>query len=48
MYVTTPYERLMLIPCSFTNIAAATGTYTTTAVKYDLREKGLHCFAPMR
>ena len=34
--------------CGFTNTAAATGTYTTTAVKYDPREIGLQCFAPMR
>ena len=37
MYVTTPDERLMVKPCGFTNTAAATGTYTTTAVKYDPR-----------
>ena len=48
MYVTTPNEKFMVKPCSFTNTAAATGTYTTTAVKYDPREKGLQWFAPMR
>ena len=32
MYVTTPNEKLMVKPCSFTNTAAATGTYIITAV----------------
>ena len=48
MYVITPHETLMVKPCGFTNTAAATGAYTTTAVKYDPREIGLQCFAPMR
>ena len=48
MYVTTPKETLMEKSCGFTNLAAATGTYSTTAVKYDPREVGLQCFAPMR
>ena len=48
MYVTTSNERLMVKPCRFTNTAPATGTYTTTAPKYDPRERGLECFAPMR
>ena len=48
MYVTTPNEMLMVKPCGFTNTAIATGTYTTIAVKYDPREIGLECFAPMR
>ena len=48
MYVITPNERLMVKAVSFTNTAAATGTYTTTAVKYDPREIGVECFAPMR
>ena len=38
MYVTTPNKKLMVKPCGFTNTAAATGTYNTTAVKYDPRE----------
>ena len=41
MYVTTPNETLMVKPCGFTNTAAAAGTYTTTAVKYDSRGLGL-------
>ena len=48
MYVITPKEKLMMNPCGFINTAAATGTYTTTAVKYDPRQIGLECFAPMR
>ena len=48
MYVTTPNERLMVKLCGLNNTAAATGTYTTTAVKYDPREIGLQCIAPMR
>ena len=48
MYVTTPNKKFMVKPCGFIKTAAATGTYTTTAVKYDLREIGLQCFAPMR
>ena len=47
MYVTTPNEKLMVKPCGFTNTAAATGTYNTTAVKYDPREICLQCFAAM-
>ena len=48
MYVTTPNKMLMVKPRGFTNTAAATGTYAATAVKYDPREIGLQCFAPMR
>ena len=48
MYVTTLNEALMVKLCGFTNTAPATGTYCTTAVKYDPREIGLQCFAPMR
>ena len=48
MYVTTPNEKWIVKLCGFINTAAATGTYTTTAVKYDPGEIGLECFAPMR
>ena len=48
MYVITANEKLMVKPCGFTNTAAATGTYTATAVKDVPREIGLQCFAPMR
>ena len=48
MYVTTPNEKLMVKPRGFTNTAATTGTYNTTAVKYDPREICLQCFAAMR
>ena len=47
MHFTTPNEMLMVKLCGFTNTAAATGTYTTTAVKYDPVEIGVQCFAPM-
>ena len=48
VYVTKPNEKLMVKPCGFTNTAAVTGTYTTTAVEYDPKEIGLEGFAPMR
>ena len=48
MYVTTPSENWMVKQYGFTNTAAATGAAATTAMKFDQREEGLDCFAPMR